>query len=241
MKFSPFPLKNGTIPPINKQMQHTGHRQRLKDRFFQNGAMALHDYELLELILFLAIPRKDVKPLAKALLQHYQTLNNLLTQQTNDLALFPGLGQSGALSLKLAQGLALKITQETISESPILNHPQQLTHYARLRFPSPHVEQFLVFYLNDQGHYLGDKILASGTLDDVLICPREIVRTALSYNATGIILVHNHPHGDATPSAADIETTKQLVHVLTPLRIKIRDHLIIGRADTFSFHEAGYV
>lgn len=220
-------------------MEHEGHRKRLRDRFLKGGSEALHDYEILELILFMAIPRRDVKPLAKELLTHYKSLTFLLNAPLLELSSFPGLTEGGAIALKVSHGLAERVTFEKILEAPLFNKTPELEHYARLRLKDPYREQLLVFFLDKKGRYLGEKITDMGTLGDISIHPREIVRAALSFNCSGLILVHNHPHDEGSPSPEDISSTEILSKILAPLEIRIVDHLILGQTARYSFEANG--
>jgi DNA repair protein RadC len=216
-----------------------GHRQRLKQRLLEAGAEALADYELLELLLFLAQPRQDMKPLAKTLLKTYGSLSRLFQAPTEDLLSLKGMGPGILSTLKMVHVLALRLAQEEAFSQPLLNTSDQLIRYCRLRLKDINVEQFHVIFVNAELKVIGDEILSTGTINQTAVYPREILRKALNYGATGLILAHNHPSGDPTPSQEDKILTQTLCDLSSLLEITIHEHLILGREHAFSFKDAG--
>lgn len=218
-----------------------GHRQRLKERFLKGGTCALPLYELLELVLYIAIPRKDVKPLAKRLVERYGTLQHLCGAPVDELKAFDGLGEGAIHVIKLLHALALTLSEEAVREAPLINTTENVVRYARLRLENPNLEQCHVFYLNHKGLLIMDEIHQTGTACRTAIYPRELIRSALNAHALGMILVHNHPSGDPTPSEEDKEMTQLLVDLMAPLEIDFVDHIILGMQSYFSFKENNFI
>jgi DNA repair protein RadC len=235
--FKREPLEQGR-PPIARAADHEGHRERLKDRFVNGGPEALPDYELLELVLFSAIPRRDTKPLAKQLLK---TFNDSFVEVINApparLKEVKGVGDSVVLQLKLVRAAALRFMQGGIKEREVLTSWDAVVNYCRSRIGFEATERFHILFLDRKNHLIADEVQQSGTVDHTPVYPREVVKRALELSASAIILVHNHPSGDPTPSRADIDMTRTLVDVAKPLGITIHDHLIVGRKGHTSFRE----
>lgn len=218
---------------------YEGHRARLKARFADAGPDALADYELLELLLFMAIPRRDVKPLAKSLLARFGGIENVFAAPIDDLAALEGMTESAAIALKSVQAVANRMMQASIIKQPVLSSWQRLLDYCHAVMAREKVEQFRVLYLNRKNILVADEVHQTGTVDQSAVFPREIVGRALAHGATAIILVHNHPSGDPTPSEADITLTFDIVRAMEPLGITVHDHLIIAKTGHTSFKKTG--
>jgi DNA repair protein RadC len=214
---------------------YLGHRARLRERFLKAGSEALADYELLELILFRAIPRRDVKPLAKILIQKFGSFADVLAASPARLAEVTGLGESAIVELKIIQAAALKLSQAQVLGKPAIGSWQALLDYCTASMATYATEQFRILFLDRKNVLIADEIQQKGTIDHTPVYPREVVKRALELGASAIILVHNHPSGDVTPSRADIEMTKLIVKAGEGVNIKVHDHLIIGREGHASF------
>ncbi len=218
-----------------------GHRDRLRLRARRAGPDALPDYELLELFLYRSIPRTDVKPLAKTLLTRFGGLAGVLAASIGDLRQVPGVGEAVALDLKLMQEAALRIGRETLSKRPLISSWSALLAYVRTELAHEPREQFRVLFLDKKNCLIADEMLGSGTVDHAPVYPREVARRALELSASAVILLHNHPSGDPSPSPADIDMTRQIVEALRPLRIAVHDHLVVGRDGVASFKALGLI
>ncbi len=208
---------------------YVGHRERLKERFRKTGAEALPDYELLELALFQAIRQADTKPLAKALLARFGSFSEVLAAPEALLMEIDGVGEAVAHYLKLMQAVASRYGRDAVIQRQILDSWKSVIDYCRGVMGFETVEQFRILFLDKKNQLIADEVQGSGTVDHTPVYPREVVKRALELSATAMILVHNHPSGDPTPSRADIQMTKQLVETAKPLGIAIHDHIIVGR------------
>jgi DNA repair protein RadC len=206
-----------------------GHRERLRGRFRAAGAEALSDYELLELLLFRALPRRDVKPLAKTLLAKFGSFAEVIAAPEARLAEVKGLGGAGITELKIVQAAAGRLLRGAITKRPVLSSWSSVLDYCRTAQGFSDREQFRVLFLDKRNALIADEVQQTGTVDHTPVYPREVVKRALELSASAIILVHNHPSGDPTPSAADIQMTKAIVAVAGPLGIAVHDHLIVGK------------
>jgi DNA repair protein RadC len=215
-----------------------GHRQRLRDRFLNGGAHALPDYELLELILFGAIRQGDVKPLAKRLIDEFGGLERVLTADKERLAK-AGLGETTIALLKSVEAAALRLTRASLNDQPVLSSWNALLDYCRASMGHARREQFRILFLDKKNRLIADEVQQQGTVDHTPVYPREVVGRALELGATALILVHNHPSGDVTPSRADIDMTKLIVQATSPLGIVVHDHVVVGRSDHASFRSLG--
>ena len=224
---------------MGDEPHHLGHRQRLRTRFLKGGDSAVADYELLELVLFRAIPRRDVKPLAKALLKAFGTFSGVLTAPPHRLKEFDGIGDSVIAEFKIVNAAALKLAQGQIMDRPALSSWSALLDYCQASMAYNATEQFRILFLDRKNILIADEIQQEGTVDHTPVYPREVVKRALELGASSIILVHNHPSGDPTPSKADIDMTQQIIAAARPLKIEIHDHLIIGRGSHVSFRGTG--
>ena len=218
-----------------------GHRDRLRQRFRKAGSDALADYELLELMLFRALPRRDTKPIAKALLARFGTLSAVLAASPDRLSEIPGLGVTAASELKLFKAVAERLGRDSIINRKVLGSWSALLDYCRTVMAHEDREQFRILFLDKKNALIADEVQQTGTIDHTPVYPREVVRRSLELAATAIILVHNHPSGDPTPSAADIAMTQTVIDAASPLGIAVHDHLIIGRDGHASFRGLGLI
>jgi DNA repair protein RadC len=212
-----------------------GHRDRLRARFREQGPAALADYELLEMALYRAIPRGDTKPLAKALLKKFGTLTEVLAAPRERLKELEGVGDRAVDELKLIRAFAERTAGEAVRKRPVLSSWSALLAYCRAAMAFEEREQFRIIFLDKRNTLIADEVQQMGTVDHTPVYPREVIRRALELSATAVILVHNHPSGDPTPSRADIQMTETIVDVGKPLGIVVHDHLIIGRDGHTSF------
>lgn len=206
-----------------------GHRERLRERFRQRGADSLEDYELLELLLFRALPRRDTKPIAKALLQQFGTLSAVLKADTKDLARVKGVGASAALDLKIIAATSNRGKRSEVINKVVLNSWSSVIDYITDTMAYESVEQFRILFLDKKNVLIEAELQQRGTIDHTPVYPREVIKRALELGASALILVHNHPSGDPTPSRADIDMTKMIVESAAPMGIVVHDHIIIGR------------
>ena len=213
---------------------YLGHRDRLRDRAAAT-LDALPDYELLELHLFRAIPRGDLKPLAKALIARFGSLAAVLAASPADLKTVSGVGEAVARDLKLLHQTALRVGREAVGKRTVITSWSQLLAYVKLALAHEPREQFRVLFLDKKNQLIADELMNMGTVDHAPVYPREVMRRALELSASAVILVHNHPSGDPTPSAADIQMTREVVEAGRPLRITVHDHLVVGRDGVESF------
>lgn len=214
-----------------------GHRQRLRNRFLQAGAAGLQDYELLELLLTFAIPYSDVKPLAKRLLAHFGSFTSVLDAPFEELVKETGLREYSATLIRLTKACAeYYLKEEALKRQRIPSLPA-LVDYCRVSMGGLKDEQFRVIFLNPQNEIIAEEIIQEGTVDQAVVYPRKVLELALKHKATGLILVHNHPSGNLTPSAADRELTRAIIQAAQTLNLVVHDHLIIGRHGYFSLAE----
>ena len=206
-----------------------GHRERLRGRFREAGPEALSDYELLELLLFRALPRRDVKPLAKALLEKFGSFGEVIAAPAARLAEVKGLGEESATELKIVQAAASRLLRGAVKKRTVLSSWPAVLDYCRTAQAFADREQFRVLFLDKRNQLIADEVQQTGTVDHTPVYPREVVKRALELSATAVILVHNHPSGDPTPSQADVQMTKEIVAVAAPLGIAVHDHIIVGK------------
>lgn len=216
-----------------------GHRARLRERFLRAGEAGLQDYELLELVLFRARARGDVKPIAKALIRRFGGFAEALAAPLDRLVEVEGVGRETAVELKIVQAAALKLSQQRVLQRPVISSWADLLAYCRASMADEKIEQFRILFLDRKNILIADEVQQKGTVDHTPVYPREVVKRALELAASAIILVHNHPSGDPTPSRADIEMTNQIVKAGQPLGIKVHDHLVIGHRSEASFKGLG--
>ncbi len=218
---------------------HAGHRGRLRERFLKGGADALADYELLELLLFQAMPRRDTKPLAKRLLARFKSFAAVIAAEPSALKEVSGVGDGVVAALKTVEAAALRLSREEVMDRPVLSSWSKLLAYCRASMARAANERFRVLFLDRQNALIADELQQKGTVDHTPVYPREVVKRALELGATAIIMVHNHPSGDPTPSKADIQMTKEVRDAGARLGIVLHDHLIVSRAGHASFKEMG--
>lgn len=205
-----------------------GHRDRLRERFVTGGPDALADYELLELILFMAIPRRDVKPLAKDLIKKFDSLSGVLNAPLAALCECDGISETAAITLKSVAAAGHRMLKQEIINKPLLNNWNRLTEYCRATLGHETKEHFRLLFLNKRNELIADEIQQSGTVDHTPVYPREVVKRALELDATALILCHNHPSGDTTPSQDDVQMTRAVSEAAAAVGIIVHDHIIVS-------------
>lgn len=215
--------------PAEADAHYLGHRERLRARFREAGEAALADYELLELVLFRAVPRRDVKPIAKALIARFGSFSEVIGAPTARLAEIEGVGESVATELKVVEAAARRLAKERLKDRPLLSSWSSVIEYCRTAIAFAEREEFRILFLDKRNGLIADETQGRGTVDHTPVYPREVVKRALELGATALILVHNHPSGDPTPSSADIKMTATIVDIAKPLGIAVHDHIIVGR------------
>jgi DNA repair protein RadC len=218
---------------------YLGHRERLRARFLDGGADALPDYELLELVLFAAKRRRDTKPLAKALIGKFGNFAEAIAAPPERLREVAGVGDAVVAQLKIVQAAALRLSKTRLLNRPALSSWTALLDYCSAAMARATSEEFRVLFLDRKNALIVDEVQSEGTVDHAPVYPREIVKRALELSASALILVHNHPSGDPTPSRADIDMTREIVEAARALRITVHDHLVIGRGGHASFKALG--
>ena len=218
---------------------HLGHRERLRRRFIESGGEALPDYELLELLLFLAIPRRDVKPLAKQLLARFGGFAAVLGADAAALTQVDGVTENVAAALKIAEAAGRRLTKTEMLDRPVIASWDRVIDYCRAHLAHLPREKLHLLFLDRKNALIAGETQGTGTVDHAPVYPREVARRALELNASAVIMVHNHPSGDPTPSAADIEVTKQVSGTLKAIGVALHDHLIVGRSGHASLKSAG--
>jgi DNA repair protein RadC len=228
--FGEMPLK----PPVRAGLQAAlphfhGHRDRLRERFAASGPAGFADYELLELLLFRSIPRADTKPVAKALIARFGSFAAVLGAPLALLQEVKGVGPAVALDLKLVAAAGQRLARGEIEEREVLSSWSKVVDYCRAVMAFEEREQFRILFLDRKNALIADEVQQTGTVDHTPVYPREVIRRALELSATAIVLVHNHPSGDPTPSRADIDMTRLIIETAKPLGISVHDHVIIGK------------
>ncbi len=218
---------------------HAGHRQRLRERFLKGGAGAVADYELLEMILYAASPRMDTKPLAKTLLAHFGGFANVVHATPVELAKVDGMGEAAIVAIKTIYASTERLLKDEASQGPVIQSWTALLDYCRVSMGHKKVEEFRVLFLNHKHVLIADEVQQQGTVNHAPVYPREVVKRALDLSASAIILAHNHPTGDPTPSKDDIDITRQIAAAATSLGLKVHDHLIIAGKKHYSFKSNG--
>jgi DNA repair protein RadC len=216
----------------------TRHRLRLRERFLAAGPEALADHEMLEIVLF-ALPRRDTKPLARELLSRFGSFARVIAAPAQDLLAVEGLGKAGVASLKSVQAAALRLLRAEVIDQPVLSNWDRLMAYLGAELSRERVEQFRVLFLDNRNHLLADEAQQRGTVNHTPVYPREVAKRALELHATALILVHNHPSGDPTPSRDDIAMTQQINAATTALSIVLHDHIVVGNGRWLSFRKEG--
>ena len=218
---------------------YEGHRQRLRKRFYESGLDSFHDYETLELLLFYAIPRKDVKPLAKTLLEKFSGLKGLLDGQISEIEKIEGISSYTAILIKLVKDLGTLYLKEKAKDRPQITSTSELLNYCKASMGGLKDERFSVIYLNAQNKIIKIETIQEGIVNQAVVYPRKVLERALKHKASAIILAHNHPSGNVRPSEADIKLTKAIQETARVLEILVHDHIIIGENRFFSFREKG--
>jgi DNA repair protein RadC len=212
-----------------------GHRERLRARFREAGAGAVGDYELLELVLFRAIPQRDIKPLAKELIAKFGSFAEVVPAPSARLGEVKGMGEAAATELKIVHAAASRLARGQVQKRPVLSSWSSVIDYCRTAMAYAEKEQFRLLFLDKRNRLIADELQQTGTVDHTPVYPREVVKRALELSATALILVHNHPSGDPTPSRADIQMTQSIIDVAKPLGIAVHDHIIVGKEGHASF------
>ncbi|HEY7977617.1 MAG TPA: DNA repair protein RadC [Rhizomicrobium sp.] len=228
-----------TVETETPAPHYLGHRARLRDRFLNGGADALPDYEMLELVLFAAIPRGDLKPLAKALLARFGSFDEVISAPRERLLEVKGVGDAVIAQLKVIEAAALRLSKAKLLGRPALSSWAALLDYVTAAMARNNHEEFRVLFLDRKNALIADEVQGQGTVDHTPVYPREIVKRALELSASAIILVHNHPSGDPTPSKADIDMTREIANAAQALRIAIHDHIVVARGGVLSFKSLG--
>ncbi|TYC56446.1 JAB domain-containing protein [Rhodobacterales bacterium] len=222
-------------PPARSGDDHKGHRQRLRDRFRGSGAQSLADYELLEFLLFSALPRQDTKPIAKALLKRFGSFSAVLAAPRERLKEIKGLSDVSIDTLHGIHAAVARYHRSDLDARRLLDSWSKVLDYLQAAMAHADIEQFRILFLDKKNGLIADEVQQTGTVDHTPVYPREVIRRALELNATALILVHNHPSGDPTPSRADIEMTRKIAETAKPLGIQLHDHVIVGLRENVSF------
>jgi DNA repair protein RadC len=220
---------------------HTGHRQRLRERFITSKKGGLPDYEIMEILLFATHPRGDVKPLAKELIAKFGSFAKVINASPEELLTIKGINESAIAQLRVVQEAAERLLKDDIIDKPILQSWKALLDYCRASMGHLKNEQFRILFLNRKNMLMADDLQEAGTVDQTPVYPREVVKRALYLEASAVILVHNHPSGDTTPSKADISMTKQIQQALAPIGVILHDHVIVSSKGHYSFKSNGLV
>ncbi len=216
-----------------------GHRARIKNRFVSHGVQSFSDYEIIELILTYCISQKDVKPIAKELIQRFTSFQGVLDASLDELETVSGIGRHSAILIKLIRSTADRYLLYTTRNKDIISSPRDLIHCCRSSMAHQDNEQFRIFYLNAKNEVLHDEVIQEGTIDQTAVYPRKIIEHALHNKAVSLICAHNHPSGDPEPSSHDRRLTRNLVEAASTLGITIHDHIVIGKKGYYSFRENG--
>ncbi|MBW4331851.1 DNA repair protein RadC [Stakelama sp. CBK3Z-3] len=218
-----------------------GHRARLRERLLGNGGDALLDHELVEYLLALAIPRRDTKPLAKALLREFGGLAGLLTADADAIRRVPGMGDTSVAAIRIVHAAAIRLLRANVAERPVLSNWQALLDYLRAEMAHHPIERVRVLHLNTRNMLIRDELMGEGSIDEAPVHVREVIRRAIDLGSAAIILVHNHPSGDPSPSRADIEITRAVAEAGKRLNIAVHDHIIIGTQGHSSLRAMGLI
>lgn len=222
---------------------YLGHRERLRRRFLLGGGRDMADYELLELLLTIAIPRRDVKPLAKEMIRKFGSLAEVINAPLEELMSIRGVKENTAAVLKIVRECSIRSSWESLkaADAPVISDFDAMVDYCRSAMAYQTVEEFRIIFLNSKLHVIDEEIQQRGTINQVAIHPREVIKSAMMRGASAMILVHNHPSGIVTPSKADMEITKKIKEAAEAVSIRLFDHLIISKSSVYSFHNQGFV
>jgi DNA repair protein RadC len=226
---APMPADTSDAPSASEKPHYHGHRTRLRERFRTAGPDALSDYELLEMVLFRALPRGDVKPLAKSLIAKFGSFAEAIHAPDARLREVDGLGEATITEIKLVAATASRIAKGQLKQRTLLSSWNDVIGYCRTTMAFADKEQFRILFLDKRNQLISDEVQQTGTVDHTPVYPREVIKRALELSSTAVILVHNHPSGDPTPSQADIQMTKAIIDIAKPLGISVHDHIIVGR------------
>ncbi len=226
---------------MKEKPHYLGHRKRVREKFLKIGAAGFADYEILEILLFSAKPRDDVKPLAKKLIAKFGSLAKALSADADELAKIEGVGEAAIVALKITQEVCLRMLKDEIEKKQIIGSWKALLEYCRASMGHNKTEQFRIFFLDLKNRLIADELQQKGTIDHTPVYPREVIKRALELGSTSIILAHNHPSGDPEPSKADIEMTRKIMSAAAPVNIQIHDHIVIGGAKHYSFKANGLI
>ena len=227
--------------PDTSKAHLEGHRDRLRSRFLKTGEQGLADHEVLELLLFGVILRRDTKEIARALLARFHSLIGISAAPLHDLMRVPGVGEAVAIHLKAVHALLVRTAREDVMERPVLSSWTSVLNYLKLRLEGATREEFRVMFMDKKNRLIADETMGEGTIDHAPVYPREIARRALELSASSVILSHNHPSGDPSPSAADVKITRDIISALKPLSVTVLDHVIVGREGTRSLKSLGLI
>ncbi|WP_159982694.1 MULTISPECIES: DNA repair protein RadC [unclassified Novosphingobium] len=231
----------GPAAPSGAGNDPSGHRGRLRKRLLEGGAEALGDHEVIELLLMQAVPRRDMKPLARTLLQRFGSLAGVLQTDSRTLAAHPGMGEATAAALRIVTVAATRMARQKVREAPVIGSWQALIDYLTIDMAHLTVERVRVLYLNTRNMLILDDLVGEGSIDEAAIHPREVIRRALDLGAAALILVHNHPSGSPQPSRADIEITNRIAEAGRLLGVSVHDHVVIGREGHVSLKAKGLI
>ena len=220
-----------------------GHRQRIREKFLKGGGAAFADYELLEAYLTIAIPRRDVKPLAKLLIAKFGSFAEVVSARNEELLAVDGVGENTLFALKIIKEAAQRMSWEMLKDKdlPVIADMDALIDYCRMSMAYQDVEEFKLIYLNNKNQVIAEETQQKGTINHVSIHPREVVKSALDNHASAVIMVHNHTTGDTTPSRADIDVTKKVKEALASMNMVLHDHVIVSKYGCYSFRTAGLI
>lgn len=229
----------GAVTTEEEKPDNSGHRQRLRERFLAGGASAVADYELLEMVLYAALPRSDTKPLAKRLLTHFGSFAKMAHAAPAELARVQGMGEAAIAAIKVIHASAERLLKDEASQGPVIQSWTALLDYCRVSMGHRNIEEFRVLFLNHKHVLIAAEVQQTGTVNHAPVYPREVVKRALELGASAIILAHNHPGGDPTPSRDDIAITKQIAAAAASLGLEVHDHIVIAGTKHFSFRSNG--
>lgn len=226
-----------------KQPDYLGHRQRLRQRFLLGEGKDMADYELLELVLTMAIPRRDVKPLAKKLITEFNDFSGVINAPAAALLEVDGVKENTLAMLKVIKAAAIRTSWQTLcaAEAPVIRSPDTLLEYCRAAMCHSDVEELRIIFMDAKLQVIGEETMQRGTINAVAVHPREVVKSALAHHASSIIMVHNHPSGNTTPSRADLEMTKKVEEACAAVGVKLHDHFVVSRSSHYSFREQGFI
>jgi len=226
------------LPPLMEPSASAGtegHRLRMRQRLLKAGPNSLADHEMLEMILFIALPRRDTKPVARELLTRFRTFGGVIGAPATELVTIEGLGEAGAAALKLVQAAALRTMRQELTLAPVLSTWDKLTDYLTAAMAHERIEQFRVLFLDNRNKLIADEVQGFGTINHAPAYPREVVRRCLELHASAVILAHNHPSGEPAPSREDVALTKDIARAAAMMGIEVHDHIVVGKGKWLSF------